>query len=494
MRNLLFIISPFILFGFNTLIAADDKFDDMLKKQDKTFEQLVKEGDEKLENMKKVDAEFTEILNRAWKELDLNTGIKPDTTPKPETPPLARPAEVPTPAPITPPQVKILPPSPPKPQPEPQPVPPIEKTGAPLAFNFYSTPFRMTCDPKARHPLEGQVSEKAIGSFWEALSKSDYKIFLIQALRIRKQLNLNDWGYCQFLITAAENFYSGSVNESILFTWFMMVQSGYDVRVGFANNHVYILLPSVNVIYSAQFYTLGKNNYYVMFLNTPPKTIKSLYTYDGNYGVAGKLMDFAMITPPEIIGANDRKTFSFAYSGKTHTLELNVHQGVIDFFRNYPQTNISTYFRASMATDTRNDLLSQLKPIVVNKPEEEAVNILLCFVQTAFAYKTDDAQFGREKYFFPEETLYYPYSDCEDRAVLFAFLVHNLLNLDVVGLDYPGHVATAVRFTGNTPGDAVMYRSARYVVCDPTYINARYGECMPDFKKVAPEIVQISEK
>lgn len=58
-------------------------------------------------------------------------------------------------------------------------------------------------------------------------------------------------------------------------------------------------------------------------------------------------------------------------------------------------------------------------------------------------------QFGREKYFFAEETLFYPLSDCEDRAIFFAILIRNLLGLDVIGLDYPGHIATAVHFSND---------------------------------------------
>jgi len=123
--------------------------------------------------------------------------------------------------------------------------------------------------------------------------------------------------------------------------------------------------------------------------------------------------------------------------------------------------------------------------------EQQAVNFLLRFVQTSLKYKTDEEQFGKENYMFPEETLYYPYSDCEDRAVLFAWLVQSLLGLDVVGLDLPGHVATAVRFNGQVPGDAVTYNGKRYVVADPTYINASVGMTMPDYKNTKPGVIKI---
>ena len=123
--------------------------------------------------------------------------------------------------------------------------------------------------------------------------------------------------------------------------------------------------------------------------------------------------------------------------------------------------------------------------------EQTAVNFLLRFVQTSLRYKTDEGQFGKENYLFPEETLHYPYSDCEDRSILFAWLVHTLLGMDVVGLDYPGHVATAVRFKGKVSGDAVMHNGKRYVVADPTYINASAGMAMPAFKKNKPGVIKI---
>ena len=91
---------------------------------------------------------------------------------------------------------------------------------------------------------------------------------------------------------------------------------------------------------------------------------------------------------------------------------------------------------------------------------------------------------------FPAETIYYPYSDCEDRSFLFAWLVENLLGLETVGLDYPGHVATGVKFNTDIDGDHVIIGKTTYTICDPTYINAEAGMAMPDFKNIKPEIIR----
>jgi hypothetical protein len=142
-----------------------------------------------------------------------------------------------------------------------------------------------------------------------------------------------------------------------------------------------------------------------------------------------------------------------------------------------------------MPKDTAYSLLTQLKPIVEGQSETEAVNRLLRFVQTAFQYKTDDDQFREENYLFPLETLHYPYSDCEDRAAIFAWLTESLLKLDVVILDFPGHIATAVEFSQPAQGDSWKFNGKRYTVADPTYINANAGMTMPQYKGKAPKLV-----
>jgi hypothetical protein len=128
---------------------------------------------------------------------------------------------------------------------------------------------------------------------------------------------------------------------------------------------------------------------------------------------------------------------------------------------------------------------------------QKAVEVILNFVQTAFDYKIDVEQFGYERALFPDELFYYPYSDCEDRSILFSVLVHDLLNLNVVILYYPetdittGHIATAVRFTDDIDGDSFSLKDGRYVVCDPAYIYATAGMTQNDYKTVSPFVYRI---
>lgn len=134
-------------------------------------------------------------------------------------------------------------------------------------------------------------------------------------------------------------------------------------------------------------------------------------------------------------------------------------------------------------------ILEQIKPQIHGMSQKQAANALLHFVQYAFDYATDGEQHGYEKAYFIEENFYYPKNDCEDRAIFYAFLVHNLLGLDVHLIQYPGHECTAVNFTDQSiMGDGYIYNNKVYTICDPTYIGASVGQCMPAYINTTPKI------
>ena len=167
---------------------------------------------------------------------------------------------------------------------------------------------------------------------------------------------------------------------------------------------------------------------------------------------------------------------------------ININKNLIDLFQTYPQTEISVYANTPLSNITRKSLEKELLPQLSDKTEQEAVNYLLQFVQTSFEYKNDLQQFGYEKFFFAEELFYYPFSDCEDRSVLFSQLVRRFLGLQVVLLDYPDHVTTAVKFNRPVSGDFINVEGEKYIICDPTYLHAKVGQSIPRYKEQKAQI------
>ena len=144
-----------------------------------------------------------------------------------------------------------------------------------------------------------------------------------------------------------------------------------------------------------------------------------------------------------------------------------------------------------MSERIKKQLYPALQKAIQGKSQYEAANVLLNFVQTAFIYEYDDKVWGGDRAFFAEESLYYPYCDCEDRSILFSRLIRDLLGLKVLLVYYPGHLATAVCFTDNVTGDYISLNNQKYVVCDPTYIGAPVGATMPDMDNGKAKVILL---
>jgi hypothetical protein len=335
------------------------------------------------------------------------------------------------------------------------------------------------------------VDKEAISASWAALSRADYPVFLAQAQRYRQQMELNDWGYYQLLDCMAQAVCTGQDNQRKLLVWFLLCKSGYGAQVGYDQDQVFLLLPTGDALYGVPYFTLGGKRFYAVSAAGRPEPVENLSTYEGSYPGADQALAVRVAGPPRLDEVAVEKALVFQYNGSEQRIPVRLNRNDVAFFADYPQTEYEVYFAASSSAATNESLLRALQPLVAGKSETEAVNLLLGFVQTAFAYRTDDEQFGREKPLFPDETLYYPFSDCEDRSVLFAYLVRRLTGLDVIGLSYPGHVATAVRFSNPVSGDHVVYKNVDYAVCDPTYTNAEAGMGMPQNKGVAARVIPI---
>lgn len=370
-----------------------------------------------------------------------------------------------------------------------KPEPPVQKEGVTLIC--FGSP--VTLEGRFDFPEVSFSSplKKSIASYWEAMARSEYDDFLSEARATSDAFGFNDWGYHALLFKAGMEVHDGDRDLANLFTWFMSVKSGYDARAGYSDQRVFLLLPSRNRLYGVSYLTIKGTRYYAMTFDGSREKLDRLFTYKASYPRSNRLMDYRIVKMPDLAANMVEKELTFSYQGTPQELHVSYNRALVDYFKNYPQTNIKIYFDADSSRELDYTMVKELKQALEGKNEVEAVNYLLLFVQNAFRYKTDDDQLGKEKYMLPEETLWYPYSDCEDRSFLFAYLVRKVLKLDVVGLNYPGHVATAVRFSDNLSGDYVVSNNRKYMVCDPTYINASVGMAMPRFKRRNPEVVKI---
>ncbi len=486
-------------------LFSNAQFDSILNSFQAEFDSFKAEAEKEQQNfINKNDSLFLNFLNEAWEEVDVFIGdyvpmIKPIAQPKVERIPakelptldipLIKPSKEDTlelealPKPVVKPAVK-----------DNTDVEISEPIGAELPesfdsqtiinpFDFYGSRENVYYSPRLRPTLD-DVDQDDIVDFYSDLAKNaklwDANVKLLT--NAKNKYLLNDWGYYQLAKAASESIFEDS-NEQRLFTWYLLLKSGYNVKVGYTNDEVFLLLPSYQKLFSVLYLSDHVNTYYILDSNT--KKLSNLRTYSANYPGSANLFSFNLESLPNFTG--DKIAREITYKDKT--IQLQFENNDLDYLSSYPHCELSSYFLSGISKYNWKQLDELLLPLLDGKTDRQKVDELLHFIQLALEYATDQEQFGKERYLYAEESLYYPFCDCEDRSILLAELVNRYLKLPIVGLDFPGHIATAIHIPGEEDGAHITFNGKKYLVCDPTYINANAGMIPPDLKNEQIEII-----
>ncbi len=354
-----------------------------------------------------------------------------------------------------------------------------------IDIGFYETAISTYYDPSTLIKCEG-ASEEVVSAYWKKMSESNYTVIVSDIKKNSLTFSLNDWGIYMYVKDLSKKIHS-STNSQVAFQFFILNQLDLDTKVARVNNNLTLLINFKSIVYSISFLTIEGKRYYMITndSNAP------IYTFNSKLSDANKPFDLNIKSPPKVSNNITYRELYVKSIGKT--VRIAYSQPVTTFYNEMPLTDFPVFFNSGLSKETSLSLDRELRPYLQNKTEVEAVQFLLSMVQESFEYKTDGEQFGREKYFFTEDILYYPFSDCEDRSIFFSHLVKKLLGLEVVGLNYPNHVATAVKFNTNVTGDAVLIDNSKYIICDPTYIGSDVGMAMPQFKNVSPSVIRVNK-
>ena len=423
---------------------------------------------------------------------------EPKVEPKPVVEPKPAPAPVPAPAPepkveekpilVKKEVIKV-----PQPTPEPEPLAPVEpKEEIPhekYHVTFYGTKVSVGFPTNETLKLPG-LSEKQLAKAWKQLSSEAYDVTLNNVLAVRKKLALCDWGYVEMLQAISEKKY-GKTNEAVFMQAYLLSQSGYKIRLATDDEKLYMLIATQQNMFSLPFFIIDNTKFYALNCKSQELSICKA-KFDKEKVVSLQLRQEQKLAAQY----TDPRKLTSKYGV---VAQVSVNKNTIDFFNDYPSAYIgndattrwAVYANTPLEKVIRETLYPTLKKAVAGLSERDAVNKILNFVQTAFVYEYDDKIWGGDRAFFAAETLHYPYADCEDRSILFSRLVRDILGLDVVLIYYPGHLATAVAFTQDVHGDYLTHNNRKYIVCDPTYINAPLGRTMPGMNNQEARIIEL---
>jgi hypothetical protein len=297
----------------------------------------------------------------------------------------------------------------------------------------------------------------------------------------------------QYISPKAENYY-----RYTFYKWWFLIKSGYDAKLTYSGNQLLFYVHSEEKIYNIpsrlqdgkQYICLNYHDYgNVDFEKNKFK--------DVNLPVTGETKPFSYkVTRLPYFTPNDyaEKEIQFNYDDNLYSFKIKLNAQIRTIFTNYPVVDYELQCNLPLSQPTYQSLISSLKKEIKTKSEKDGIDFLLHFTRYAFLFKPDKEIFGGEKRMSPEQTLLYEYSDCEDRAALFFYLVKEIYNLPMLVLTYPKHVTIAVNFKKQY-GKTIEYNGLKYSVCEPSPQrgNLQIGQLPPELNKKSYEIAYVYE-
>lgn len=445
---------------------------------------------------------FADFLNESWTEFRVFAGKEYPRKPKPRTAPVA-PVKIPGNQPV--PEPPVNPDAPgseniPEKVEKPAPVPekpqevedpqvveesqeieePVNPGMSACSFDFCGRAVRILVpDTISNYRMTGN-SEKEVARFWEVLSNSGYAPVISQLEGYASEMELGEWALCLLVENFSKAMFGRQYNDEMeVLRTFILNQMGIDARMGLADRRLETMVCIKEQVYSRLFCEFEGRTYY---LDPDVQDVKRFLSYSAKFSDNLSPVSVEIAKPMHLGGGDTVPSVQKSSKVFGSCLVLPVSSAQCRFYQDYPQVDVDVYARAVYDETFVSALCNALRPFVSGMDELSQVNLLLKFLQYDFDYSTDDDQFGYEKPFFLEENFIYPANDCEDRSILFSFLVRNVLGLDVVLLDYPDHIATAVCFNADVAGDSFLHKGRRYTICDPTYIGAPAGMAMKNYQ------------
>lgn len=354
-------------------------------------------------------------------------------------------------------------------------------------FPFYSMSFAIPkVDFKIIPDIENVLQFSTQWTLLEEQEVAEQLVPLFQNLQQRS--GLSDYLLYELIMAYADyKFPDANDASKMALTHYLLTNMEFALRLALDNNgQPFMLIPFDEWIFGASNLPLGKYTYFIF--STPGREVKARFglstpalPVDADLGKPMHLRMDGLTLP------YDPVEYSFEYDGLKLQGEMN--RNLIPMLYRYPKMDTSGFAASTISKELRDDVVNQLKNQLGGIEPLRAADKLLAMIQFAFPYATDDDFHGFEKPYFFEEILFYPKSDCEDRAVFYSYLLWNALGLDNDLIAYPNHEATAIKAEKVWGGNTHYLRDgAKFFISDPTFQGAPTGNGMSRFNDTTPTI------
>ena len=323
-----------------------------------------------------------------------------------------------------------------------------------VTFSFYGNSLHAA---RMRTVNVASIRESDVSCAWRDYQKVDVSPVVASLNELSDSLGLNDWFVLELVRYYADGLLPSSPPmDRVLLEYYVLSSMGYDIRLARSDRQLILLVPFEQEVYEHYFIHINDKDYYLIYdnLDCDMNEKSVLYPCDPSTNKdSDRGRSFGLLFKDKALNVSTGDDWLCDFDDGMIHVSCMVSPCVMRMLRDYPMMDLRCYATSVVLPQFHAAIEEQLMPQLEGMSQCDAAEALLHFVQSVFGYEDDIDQFGREKVNFVEENFYYEKNDCDDRAVLFAYLVNSLLGLDVQFVQYPGHDCTAVRFTeGGTRG------------------------------------------
>jgi len=335
-----------------------------------------------------------------------------------------------------------------------------------MHLKFFSEDISVPYNDLLFSTLEGNITKEGIEVFYNNLELKDYQATFEQLLKYREDLQLNDWFFYLLIQECSKAIFKDqSPNHSTLFSWLMLSQAGYKAHLNFYTQKVVLSVYTLQKVFDIPTKKHGMAR--MAYLNSKTlfehSDVPTFYLTDKKKPFSFSIKQYPVLKNSQ----KARKVLQFIHDAQTYRVNFTLDQTLIEMLATYPETSVQSHVNTAFSTSTHHSLIPALKNLIKDKSTPDALRLLLSFTRTAFQYENDKIYQCDNLTFFPEETLFYPYSDCEDRSILFTYLAKELLDIKGILLNYDDHVAVGLKLDPIV-GKRITYKNEAYVFCEPT--------------------------
>lgn len=284
-------------------------------------------------------------------------------------------------------------------------------------------------------------------------------------LNAKKTYRLNDWLFLQLVEQSVKTVLPKHTNaEHNLLTAFIFYKAGWDVLPFVSGEDIHLYFHCLQLAYVS--YMEQNGRLYYNLTNSISETSDPLFEFDLPQNPDAKPFSLDLKVQPNLPAKTAQRTFEFHFRDSIYQLNLELDHTRIGWMRKYPTVENAAYIDAPLSPALEKSLLLALQQHTQHLSNAEKLDFLVAFTRS-LPYKVDHLAYGEEKPMISDEVLYYPFSDCEDRASLLMAMIKAFIPMPTIALSYPEHISIAVELP-ELPGANIPHKNKRFVLCDPT--------------------------